>query len=158
MSPQIIAGTASDLTKTVAQLVKELLESNWPTSAFDPLASEIGFGLDTWDDYGDIDIHVTSGQSVSQPNVIGWSRSRVMDSVNIALFVRKNQQEIPLNMGNAQRKIEEIIKDNAAGGLGQGVTILRWDGWDRVAIDTNLVDVWRVNGKATAIYFRVHIP
>lgn len=153
---QIIAGTVSDLTKTVSQLVKELLESNWPTSAFDPLASDVGFGLDTWDDYGDIDIHVTANQMVSQPSSIGWTQSKVMDSVIISLFVRKNQQEIPVNMGNAQRKIEGIIKDNATG-LGQGVTAIRFDGWDKVAIDTNLVDVWRVNGKATAIYFKVKV-
>lgn len=152
---QIIAGTVSDLTKTVAQLVKELLENNWPTSAFDPLKSEIGFGLDTWDDYGDIDIHVTADKSVSQPITIGWGMSKVMDSVLVRLFVRKNQEEIPTNMGNAQRKIEAIIKDNAADGLGQGINALRWDGWEKVAIENNLKDVWQVAGHATAVYFKV---
>lgn len=154
--PQVIAGTVSDLTKTVAQLVKELLESNWPVSGYDPLASDIGFGLDVWDNYGDIDIHVTAGVSVSQPSTLGWTRSRVLDPVVISLFVRKNQDVIPQNMGNAQRKIEEIVKDNA-GNLGQGINILRWDGWDKLAIDNNLTDVWRVNGKATAIYFKVKV-
>jgi hypothetical protein len=154
--PQVVAGTVSDLTKAVTQLVKELLENNWPTSAFDPLKTDIGFGLDTWDNYGDIDIHVTANQQISEPYTIGWSQSRIRDSVIISLFVRKNQQEIPVNMGNAQRKVEEIIKDNATA-LGQGVTAIRFDGWDKVVIDTNLVDVWRVNGKATAIYFKVKV-
>jgi hypothetical protein len=156
MCPQIIAGQGSDLTKTVAQLIKELLENNWPTSAFDPLKSDIGFGLDTWDDYGDIDIHVNADRSISEPMTIGWGRSKIMDPVSIHLFVRKNQEEIPSNMGNAQRKIEEIVKDNAAA-LGQGVTALRWDGWDPIVMDKSLKDIWHGVGHATAIYFKVKV-
>jgi hypothetical protein len=154
--PQIIAGTGTDLTKTVAQLVKELLENNWPTSAFDPLKTDIGFGLDTWDDYGDIDIHVKADKMASIPMTLGWTRSMINDSVAVNLYVRKNADEIPLNMGNAQRKIEEIVKDNAAA-LGQGVTAIRWDGWDPVFIDNNLKDVWHAIGHATAIYFKVKV-
>ena len=154
--PQVIAGTASDLTKTVSQLVKELLENNWPTSAFDPLKADIGFGLDTWDDYGDLDIHVGADRGISVPHTIGWARTKVTDPVVINLFVRKVQEEIPANMGNAQRKIEEIIKDNAAT-LGQGVQILRWDGWNNVFLDNNLKDVWHAIGRASAIYFKVRV-
>ena len=155
--PQVIAGTASDLTKTVSQLVKELLENNWPTSAFDPLKTDIGFGLDTWDDYGDIDIHVTEANRVlSTPYSIGWGYSKVIDPVRIDLYVRKAQEEIPANMGNAQRKIEEIVKDNAAT-LGQGVQILRWDGWERLFSDNNLKDVWHAIGRASAIYWKVKV-
>jgi hypothetical protein len=153
---QIVAGTGSALTKTVSQLVKELLETNWPTSAYDPLNTDIGFGLDTWDDYGDIDIHVTADKVVSAPDTIGWGRSKVTEAVFVNLFVRKNTDQIPTNMGNAQRKIEEIIKDNAAS-LGQGVTMTRWDGWDPVKMDNSLNDVWKVVGHASAIYFLVHV-
>lgn len=152
--PQVIAGTASDLTKTVSQLVKELLENNWPTSAFDPLKADIGFGVDWWDDYGDIDIHVNQDRGSSRPATIGWSYSMVVDPVLINLFVRANKDEIPSNMGNAQRKIEEIVKDNAAS-LGQGVQMLRWDGWERPFFDNNLRDVWHVIGRATAVYWKV---
>ena len=154
--PQIIAGTASDLTKTVSQLVKELLENNWPTSAFDPLKTDIGFGTDTWDDYGDIDIHVNPDAASSKPATIGWGYSQVVDPVFIHLFVRANQQEIPVNAGNAQRKIEEIVKDNA-GALGQGVQILRWDGWDRPFFKNNLNDTWQATGKASAIYWKAKV-
>ena len=154
--PQIIAGTGTDLTKTVSQLVKELLENNWPTSAFDPLKVDIKFGLDTWDNYGDIQLHVNADKSTSIPSTLGWNRSQVMDTVAIHLYVRKNQEEIPLNMGNAQRKIEEIIKDNAAS-LGQGVTAIRWDGWDPIFIDKNLKDVWHGIGRTTAVYFKVKV-
>lgn len=151
---QIITGTTSDLTKTVAQLVKELLENNWPTVGFDPLKSDIGFGLDVWDDYGDIDIHVTAGPSVSSPATLGWTYSRIIDAAVITLYVRKNVDFIPTNMGNAQRKIEEIIKDNASA-LGQGIMMLRWDGWEKVFIANNLVDVWQGVGRCSAIYFKV---
>jgi hypothetical protein len=154
--PQIIAGQGSDLTKAVPQLVKELLENNWPTSAYDPLKSEIDFGLDTWNNYGDIDIHVKADKSFSVPQTIGWGRSMINDPVLIHLFVKKNQEEIPTSMGNAQRKIEEIIKDNAAA-LGQGVTAIRFDGWEPIVIDNNLKDVWHAIGRATAIYFRVKV-
>lgn len=154
--PQIIAGQASDLTKTVSQLVKELLENNWPTSAYDPLKAEIGFGTDTWDDYGDIDIHVNPGLVFSRPTTIAWRYSRVEDRVLINLFVRANQQEIPVNAGNAQRKIEEIVKDNA-GSLGQGVQMLRWDGWERPFFDTNIKDTWHAIGRASAMYWKVKV-
>jgi hypothetical protein len=152
--PQVIAGQGTDLTKTVAQLVKELLENNWPTSAYNPLKSEIGFGLGTWDNYGDIDIHVQAERGISRPFTIGWQYSQVLDPVLIHLFVRSNTEELPVNMGNAQRKIEEIIKDNATA-LGQGVQMLRWDGWERIFEDKNLQDIWHAIGKASAIYWRV---
>jgi hypothetical protein len=154
--PQVVTGTGVALTKTVSQLVMELLQNNWPTSAYDPLNTDIGFGLDTWDNYGDIDIHVTADKVVSVPDTIGWTRSRVVDSVFIALYVRKNTDTIPTNMGNAQRKIEEIVKDNAAS-LGQGVSALLWNGWDPLNVNNNLVDVWRVVGRASAIYYLVKI-
>ncbi len=156
MCPQIIAGTGSDLANTVAELVKNLLSNNWPISSFDPLKSEIDFGLHTWNDYGDIDIHVNADKGISTPDTLGWNRSKVVDPVLIHLYVRKNQQEIPLNMGNAQRKIEEIIKDNAAA-LGQGISILRWDGWESITIDKSLRDIWHAIGHASAVYFKVKV-
>ena len=151
--PQVIAGTASDLTKTISVLVKELLDTNWPAAPFDPAKLDTKFGVDTWDDYGDIQIHVNQDRGFSQPVTLGWSYSMVVDPVLIHLFVRANREEIPSNMGNAQRKIEEIVKDNAAS-LGQGVQMLRWDGWERPFFDTNLRDVWHVFGRATAIYWK----
>jgi hypothetical protein len=154
--PQIIAGTASDLTKTVAQLVKEVLENNWPTSGYNPLKSEIGFGLGTWDNYGDIDIHVQSERGESKPYFIGWKYSMIVDPVLIHLYVKSNTEELPINVGNAQRKIEEIINDNAST-LGQGIQMLRFDGWERVAEDTNLQSIWHAIGKASAIYWKVKI-
>src|SRR5580765_5591044 len=131
--PQIVAGTASALTKTIAKMVKELLETNWPTSAYDPVAADIGFGLDTWDNYGDIDIHVTPDRTNSVPSTIGWTYSKVTENVFVTLYVRKNTDTIPDSFGSAQRMIEQIIKDNAAS-LGQGVTMLRFDGWDRLLV------------------------
>src|SRR5215510_11622762 len=140
--PQVVSGTASPLTSSVTKLVRDLLENNWPTSAYDPLRSDIGFGLSTWDDYGDIDIHVTQDRVVSVPDTIGWGRSKVTEPALITLFLRKNQQEIPATFGNAQRMIEQIVKDNAAS-LGQGIAMLRWDGWDRIVIADSLKEVWQ---------------
>ena len=154
--PQVIAGTASDLTKTVSVLVKELLETNWPTSAFDPLKADIGFGIDTWDDYGDIDIHVNPDRSLSAPFTIGWGYSRVVDRVSIHLYVRKVQEEVPANMGNAERRIEQIIKDNATT-LGQGVQVLVWNGWDREFLDNNLGDIWHAIARASTVYWKVKV-
>jgi hypothetical protein len=155
--PLVIAGTASDLTKTVSELVKELLENNWPTSAYNPLKSEIGFGLGTWDEYGDIDIHVQADRGVSRAATIGWRYTMVTDPVLIHLYVKSNTEEIPPNMGNAQRKIEEIVKVNAATGLGQGIQVLRWDGWERIFEDKNLQDVWHAIGRTSAIYWKVKV-
>ena len=152
--PQVIAGTASDLTKTVSQLVKELLENNWPTSAYNPMKSEIGFGLGSWDDYGDIDIHVQADRAESRPFTLGWRYNKVRDPVLIHLYIRSNTEELPSNMGNAQRKIEEIIKDNATS-LGEGIQMLRWDGWERISEDNNIQSVWHAIGKASAIYWKV---
>jgi hypothetical protein len=152
--PQIIAGQGADLTKTVAVLVKELLENNWPVAAYDPLKADIGFGIDTWDDYGDVDIHVNPNKALSRPFTLGWGYTKVRDSVTIHVFVRASQGEVPSSLGSAERKIEEIIKDNAAA-LGQGVPMLFWEGWDREFIDNNLKDIWHAVGRATAIYWKV---
>lgn len=154
--PQQIAGQGADLTKTVSQLVKELLEAQWPTSAFDPLKTDIKFGLDIWDDYGDIQMHINQDRGLSSPDTIGWGRSRVIDPVLINLFMRANQEQIPSNFGNTQRKIEEIIKDNAAN-LGQGVQMLRFDGWERPFFDNNLKDIFHAILRVTAIYWKVKV-
>jgi hypothetical protein len=134
----------------------ELLQSQWPVSAYDPLASDIGFGLGTWDNYGDIDIHVTADRTVSTTDVIGGNRSMVTENVLVTLFVRKNADAIPDNMGAAQRMIEQIIKENMLT-LGQGITSLTFGGWDRIVIRDNLQDVWQVAGHATAIYWLVKV-
>jgi hypothetical protein len=152
--PQVIAGQSTDLTKTVAQLVKELLEANWPTTAYDVLRADIGFGLGTWDDYGDIDIHVNAAEGESETYDIGGTFSKVTDPVVIHLFYRKNVEEIPDLVGKAQRKVEEIIKDNMRN-LGQGIPMLLWNGWGEVFEDDNLKDVWHAQGRASAIYWRV---
>lgn len=154
--PQVIAGTASNLTKTIAVMVKELLETNWPTSAYSPLQSEIGFGIDTWDDYGDIDIHVNPSKSHSIPFTIGWAYTETKDTVTINVFVRSNQHEVPPTLGSTERKIEEIITDNATT-LGDGVQMLHWDGWDREFIDNNLRDTWHAVGRASATYWKVTV-
>ena len=154
--PQVIAGQGTDLTKTVSQLVMELLQNNWPTSAFDPLKTDVKFGTDTWDDYGDIQIHVNPDRGSSMPTTIGWRYSQVTDPVRINLFMRANQEQIPVNSGNAQRKIEEIVKDNAAS-LGQGVQILRWDGWEQPFFDSNIKDTWHAIARASAVYWKVKV-
>jgi hypothetical protein len=156
MCPQIISGTNSDLTSTVSELIRDLLRDNWPTSGFDPVNTDIDFGISTWNNYGDIDIHVNADKSVSTPMTLGWTRSAVLDTVAIHLYVRANQTEIPANAGNTQRKIEEIIKDNAAN-LGQGIISLRWEGWGPIVIDNNLKEVWHAIGKATAMYVKVKV-
>lgn len=154
--PQVISGTGTDLTKTVAKLVKELLENNWPTSAYDPVKADIGFGNGIWDDYGDIDIHVNTETSESRPVVMGGTVSEIFDPVTIHIYVKKNTDEVPDTLGSAQRKAEEIIKDNMSG-LGQGIPIINFNGWDRVFEDDNLKDVWQVTGRATAIYWRIKV-
>ena len=150
--PQVIAGTGVPLSKTIAKLVKELLENNWPTSAYDPLKADIGFGLGTWDDYGDIDIHVNTDVSTSQAEDSGGTYTKIIDPVLIKIYVRKNADEIPDNIGNAQRKAEEIIKDNMRT-LGQGIPLIRFDGWNEILEEDNLKDVWQTTGRASAIYW-----
>lgn len=151
---QIISGTGSDLTVTVASLVKDLLEANWPVSGYDPIKSDIGFGLERWDDYGDIDIHVVPDRVFSQPITLGWKYSQVTEYVYINVYVRKNQQTIPTSLGGAQRMVESIIKDNAKN-LGQGINELRFDGWSPLNAGNRIQDVWLLTGKASAIFFRV---
>jgi hypothetical protein len=154
--PQVIAGQPTDLQKSVAELVRDLLYANWPTAGYDVLRDDISFGLGTWDDYGDIDIHVNAAAGTSEPYVLGWSYSKVTDPVIIRLFYRKNSEEIPAELSKVQRKVEEIIKDNVAN-LGQGITMIRWDGWGDIFEDENIKDVWVANGTASAIYWRVTV-
>ena len=152
--PQVIAGQATDLTKTVAKLTKELLQNNWPTTGYSPPKSDIRFGLGTFDGYRDIHIHVNPAEGTSEPYTVGWEYSKITDPVSINVYVRKVADEIPDSMGNVTRKVEEIIKDNVAN-LGQGITMIRFDRWGDVLEDDNLQDVWRCSGLASAIYWRV---
>jgi hypothetical protein len=152
--PTIIAGQLTDLTKTVAKLVKELIQNNWPIAAYSPLKSEIRFGLGTFDGYRDIHIHVNPAEGESEPDCLGWSYYKVTDPVTINVFVRKNTEEIPDSLGNVQRKIEEIIRENV-GNLGQGITAIKWNRWGDAFQDDSLEDVWRISGYASAIYWRV---
>jgi hypothetical protein len=154
--PQVVAGQPTDLQKSVAELVRDLLSANWPASGYDVLKVDINFGLGTWDDYGDIDIHVNAVAGTSEPYVLGWSYSKITDPVVVRVFYRKNTEEIPPELSKVQRKVEEIIKDNVDS-LGQGVTMIRWDGWGDIVEDESLKDVWVANGTATAIYWRVKI-
>jgi hypothetical protein len=154
--PQVVAGQPTDLQKSVAELVRDLLSANWPSSGYDVLKPDINFGLGTWDDYGDIDIHVNAVAGTSEPYVLGWSYSKITDPVVVRVFYRKNTEEIPPELSKVQRKVEEIIKDNVDS-LGQGVTMIRWDGWGDIVEDESLKDVWVANGTATAIYWRVKI-
>jgi hypothetical protein len=154
--PQVVAGQGADLSKSVAELVRDLLSTNWPATGYDVVKDDINFGLGTWDDYGDIDIHVNAIAGTSEPYVLGWSYSKIIDPVAVRLFYRKNSEEIPPELSKVQRKVEEIIKDNTAS-LGQGITMLRWDGWGDIIEDESLQDVWVANGTATAIYWRVKV-
>ena len=92
----------------------------------------------------------------SEPYVLGWSYSKITDPVVIRVFYRKNSEEIPPELSKVQRKVEEIIKDNVAS-LGEGITMIRWDGWGDIIEDESLKDVWVANGTATAIYWRVKV-
>jgi hypothetical protein len=150
--PQVIAGTGSALSKTIAKLVKELLDNNWPTAAYDPVKADVTFGLGTWDNYGDIDIHVNTDVSTSQAEDAGGTMSKIVDPVLIKIYVRKNTEEVPDTVGSAQRKAEEIIKDNMMN-LGQGIPLIRFDGWNEILEEDNLKDVWQTTGRASAIYW-----
>jgi hypothetical protein len=152
----VVAGTGSDLTASVTSIIRDLLANNWPGSAYDPVASDVGFGLTTWDNYGDIDIHITTDTTSNMPDAIGSTIYRVRDRVIITLFVRKNADTIPDSMGNAQRMVNKIITENALT-LGQGINSVTFDGWDRIIIRDNLQDVWQVAGHATAIYWLVKV-
>lgn len=154
--PQVIAGQGTDLTKSVAKLVKELLDNNWPIAAYDPVKADVTFGLGTWDNYGDIDIHVNTDVSTSEAEDAGGVLSKVVDSVLIKIYVRKNTDEIPDTVASAQRKAEEIIKDNMSN-LGQGIPLMRFEGWDQIFEDDSLLDVWQTTGRASAIYWRAKV-
>ena len=43
--PQVIAGQPTNLQKSVAELVKDLLYADWPTTGYDVIRDDISFGL-----------------------------------------------------------------------------------------------------------------
>lgn len=152
--PLVISGQSTDLTKTVAVLVKELLYNNWPQAAFTPLRSDIRFGNGTFDKYRDLHIHVNRAEGESEPYTPDGTYTKVIDPVTIHIFVRKNSDEVPTTLGIMQRKVEEIIRTNV-NGLGQGITILIFNRWADDFEEDNLKDVWHGTGYARAIYWRV---
>jgi hypothetical protein len=152
--PIVIAGQSTDLTKTVAVLVKELLYNNWPTAAFTPLRADVRFGTGTFDKYKDIHIHVNRASGESESYTIGGDYTKIIDPVSIHVYYRKNVDEVPDTLGIIQRKIEEIIRTNVSS-LGQGITAILFDRWDDDIEEDNLKDVWHATGYARAIYWRV---
>jgi hypothetical protein len=152
----VIAGQATDLTKTVAVLVKELLYNNWPTTGFTPLREHVRFGNGTFDEYKDLHIHVNRAAGESEPYTTGGDYTKVTDPVAIHVFVRKNIDEVPDTLGIMQRKIEEIIRTERLN-LGQGITAILFNRWEDDIQEDNLVDVWSCVGFATAIYWRVTV-
>ena len=154
--PIVISGQLTDLTKTVAVLVKELLFNNWPTSAFSPLRDDVRFGNGTYDKYRDLHIHVNRAEGESEPYTPDATYTKIIDPVAIHIFVRKNSDEVPDSLGIMQRKIEEIIRTNIDG-LGQGITMLLFDRWADDYEEDNLQDVWHGTGSARAIYWRVKV-
>jgi len=154
--PTVIAGQVSDLTKTVAVLVKELLYNNWPTTAFTPLRSNVRFGNGTFDKYRDLHIHVNRIEGDSEPYTADGTYTKIIDPVSIHIFVRKNSDEVPDTLGIMQRKVEEIIRSNMST-LGQGITLIIFDRWSDDFEEDNLKDVWHGTGTARAVYWRVKV-
>lgn len=148
--PWVVSGTVLPPAKSSAKLVKELLESQWPTTSYDPVKSRIKFGLSTWDKSGDIQIHVNTEPAQTRPFVIGGSAQEVTDPVSIRIFLRKNTRTVPDTLESMQYKVEEICLDNQST-LATGYTF-RFDGWGAVFEADNLKDVWQLEGRATAIY------
>lgn len=156
MSTWKIAGHATDLTKTIETLVKELLESQWAET--DPAAADISFGTG-WGaglikNYA---IHCLHVYTTSEPATTGWSTYHYSTTVDVHLFARRTTRSEPDQLRKMQQHVDKIIAQNKAA-LGQGVSLIRLVQWTAVhdPADLTKIPYWHLVGQHEAKYYKVN--
>lgn len=157
MSTWRIAGQATDLTKTIETLVKELLESQWTET--DPAAADIGFGTG-WGaglikNYA---IHCLHVSTTSEPATTGWSTYKYSTTVDVHVFARRTTRSEPDRLRKMQQHVDRIIAQNKAA-LGQGVSLIRLVQWAAAhdPADLTKIPYWHLVGQHEVKYYKVNM-
>lgn len=156
MSTWKIAGQASDLTKTIETLVKELLESQWTET--DPVAADVkfgtGWGAGLVKNYA---IHCLHVSTTSEPVINGWSTYQYSTIVDIHVFARRIERSEPDQLRKMRQHIDKIIAQSKTS-LGQGVSLIKLIQWTAAHDPTDLTKIpyWHLIGQHEVIYYKVN--
>jgi hypothetical protein len=154
MSQWVVAGTSSDLSQDVEDYVRDLIKNNWSLMSPDPAASEITFGTDWWSDYGDYQIHCKHLVTLTGPQNNGWSMRQYLSTINIHVFVRKNSEDKPTQLGVISREIERILAMNPTT-VGAGISNIKLVRAEDVPDNEPSRQVWHRIMQAELQYWKV---
>lgn len=118
---QVISGTGADLPKLDEVIVKEFIESKYPTSAIDPIKSKIKFSTMG---FSTKSYSITFEGAGVTPTVISNASYKVIKYVSrvvIHIWCMRNKPEIPQQLYTMQNQVEKIINTNTRG-LSYGIT------------------------------------
>ena len=123
---QKIAGTASDLPKSVNYIVLELIQNNYPSTGYTPVKDKIFFsteGFNVGKSYG-ISVQ-KNGSPVKTPKSLGINRlEQYRQQCLIHVWVKKNVPKEPTELFNICQKVETIINTNTKN-AGYGINSIK---------------------------------
>lgn len=165
MSTWKIAGQSADLTKSIEELVRDLLFAQWNitnpakgTTATAPGSPEkVLFGLGWFGGVKSIyEIHCQHVTTTASPISNGWNYRQYTTTVNVHTFVRRVGTSEPSTLLNMQNEVERILSQKK-NDLGQGVKPMKFTGWGNAddPEDIGTISYWHRVGTVEVTYFKV---
>ncbi|MEW5841109.1 MAG: hypothetical protein AB1753_08900 [Thermoproteota archaeon] len=150
----VVAGTGSNLTKTVEELLKEKIAAQWAEA--DPAAAGIEFGTG-WALAGILKpyaIHCTHVSTASAPAVNGWAKYLFRALVDVHVFILRTGMSEPAQLRKMQQEVDRIVAQNRTA-LGQGISTARLVSWRKSHDPANLGDqgYWRAIGQHEMLWY-----
>ncbi|MGD1837500.1 MAG: hypothetical protein ACPKPY_05520 [Nitrososphaeraceae archaeon] len=121
---QVISGTSSDLTTPNEEVVLNMLETNWPTTAFSPTASEIRFSTMGWTDTKTYQITTEHNDTKIENLSINGKYQKHEAKVNVHLWIRSSVDQRPQSAYDMINKTEQIINENMTN-VSHGITSIK---------------------------------
>lgn len=160
--PWVLAGVSPNTTlPSVEEKLFDFIKNNWLETQ--PAVSEIKFGRDWWDDYGDFQIHirhmVTTAPKILE--ALGGRLKGYITSLDIHMFTRvlSEQQDFPA-LENMNKEVDRILNvaKNTQVRISPGMLISDVTDMRSLPEDTNIVNVWHDMVGVQVTYFMNYLP
>jgi hypothetical protein len=166
MSSYGVSGSSpfQDLTRSIEDLLKELLFAQWsissPSKDADPekaAANKVRFGLG-WGGLGvrnNYEIHCLHLMTTKQVAAIGWRLHQFRTMVDVHLFVKRSTTTEPDAVRKMMQEVDRIVTQNKLA-LGQGVKPIRLVEWQQAddPEDTSNASYYHRVGQVEAWYWK----
>ena len=115
MSTLVVAGGAADFTKPVHVLLKEAVQTVWPTITVDPPVSDIGFSNTWFTDSRDMEmifLHSVEVRDIARRST-NWRFMPMTTFVDIHIFARGNSvDEEPNYLHKMRQALDKLVETN----------------------------------------------